>query len=175
MLRFLAVLTLLLSLPYGVYAHGSGAFYETQANGYVIDIGYSTPAPTVGESVIFDFQLRKGDSKNTSGSDAPFESVWVKIETEQKQVVLATGVHNAKFGGPRISYVFGKPGIYTISGRYENEDGSLTEASFPLTVVPKTTEKNLLSPFLLPGMFVGGVLVGIICVFIIRKRILSAS
>lgn len=44
-------------VPALVSAHALGASYEAWIDGYHIDIGYNSPAPTVGESVIFDFNF----------------------------------------------------------------------------------------------------------------------
>lgn len=136
MKKFFAALALF-ALPFSAFAHGSGAYYETVVGDYKIDVGFSTPAPVLGESVIFDFQLRDVDSALNSGTDVEFQDTWVKIQSDSTdKVVFASGIHNAEFGGPRMSYVFPKVGSYTISVRYENKEGTLAEASFPMTVVP---------------------------------------
>lgn len=118
-------------VPLYAFAHGDEASFEKTVGEYLVDIGYSVPTPSEGESVLFDFKLQKADTEES----VPFDDVWVKIESDDsKAVVLATGIHNAEFGGPRLSYVFPHEGTYTISARYENKDGSITEASLPMTV-----------------------------------------
>jgi hypothetical protein len=120
-----------LLLPLAALAHGDEASFEKTVGAYFVDIGYSSPAPAAGEAVAFDFKLTKG------GTDAQFDDVWVKVE-EGNDVILATGLYNAPFGGPRLSYSFPKAGTYTISTRYETKDGALAEVSFPLTVSADT-------------------------------------
>lgn len=119
--------------PYIVLAHSWGTSFETEDNGYSIDIGYSTPAPEVGESVIFDFEILKGGERFRDFSD-----VWVRVEGEHG-TVLATGVHNADFGGARMSYVFPGRGEYQISARYEKGVEAVAEAEFPISVVAAST------------------------------------
>jgi hypothetical protein len=141
----------LLSLPFGALAHSSGTFYETVVDGVHIDVGYSSAAPAVGEAVIFDFTL---------DPDQPlvprYTDVWVRVESEDGSVVLATAVHNAEFGGPRMSYVFPRAGNFTISMRYENGNTTLAEASFPITVVPDTKSGGIpWYAFLLGGIVIG--------------------
>ncbi|MBX9765382.1 hypothetical protein K2X83_01950 [Patescibacteria group bacterium] len=131
------ILTILPLVPVSVFGHGAGAFYETTVGNFIVDIGYSSPAPTVGEAVVFDFQVRTVGTKLISGSDTEFSDVWVRIESEKK-VLLATGLYNAEFGGPRLSYVFLKEGDYTVYARYENGSETLAEVSFPLTVLPSS-------------------------------------
>lgn len=119
---------LLLAVP--VYAHVNGVSYEKTKDGYQIDAGYGAPAPTVDESLLMDFRLRK------DGKDVEFTDAWVKIIAENGSVVFASGIHNAEFGGPRMSYVFPREGKYTISMRFENGSEPLVEDSFPITVLP---------------------------------------
>jgi hypothetical protein len=137
MSRFLSISAAILSivlLPHVVTAHALGASYETTVDGYTLDIGYSSPAPEVGEAVIFDFNF-----PTTQDSVPPYTDVWVRIETEQK-VVFASALHNAHFGGPRMSYVFPEAGTYTIYVRYQNAEETFVEASFPMTVVPASQD-----------------------------------
>ncbi len=148
----ISALALLFLVPFSVFAHSAGASYEVTSQGYTVDIGYSVPAPQVDESVAFDFGLRKSGA--SEDSNAPFDDVWVKIESnDTKSVVFASGIHNAEFGGPRISYVFPHAGEYTISARYENKDGSLAEASFPMTVVPAEGGQNAPNPLVQNVLF----------------------
>ncbi len=162
----------ILFLPLVVGAHGAGPYFETVSGEYIADIGYSVQAPSVGEAVLFDFQLRNLESPIISGSDAVFSDVWVKVESEEGVVVLATGVHNAEFGGPRLSYMFPSEGVYTISARYENGMESLAEASFPLTVVPASAG-SLFGSFKLEGAYgfgAMGFLIGCLVTFLLIRR-----
>lgn len=111
-------------------AHGDTPFLEEVVNGHLVDIGYTSGTPSSGEAVLFDFSLLEP----TSRERIPFSYVWVKVQNAEDTVVLATGIHNARFGGPRLSYVFPAEGKYTVSARYEDEEGTLAEVSLPFTV-----------------------------------------
>lgn len=126
----LALIAMLLAaVP--VYAHVNGVSYERTKDGYQIDAGYGAPAPSVGEALLMDFRLRQ------EGKDVEFTDTWIKITAENGGVVFASGIHNAEFGGPRMSYVFPREGKYMVSMRFENGAETLVEDSFPITVLPE--------------------------------------
>lgn len=131
MYRFLSILPLFLLLVSPALAHVNGVSYEKEKNGYLIDAGYGAPSVSEDESMLMDFRLRK------DGKDVPFTDTWVKITAESGAVVFASGIHNAEFGGPRMSYVFPKPGKYTVSFRYENNADTLVDDSFVIEVTPR--------------------------------------
>lgn len=161
-LTLLAV-PLLLALPFLASAHASGVSYQTESGPYTIDIGYSNAAPQEGEAVLFDFRLRKGDA------DVSFSDVWVKVTDEKTNaVVFASGIHNNRFGGSRMSYVFPKAGTYSIAARYENDSTTIVETSFPLTILPAPNEASKL-PWLYGGVAAGGVALGTAGFFIGRR------
>ncbi len=136
----LVSLCAVLSVPFFASAHGEGASYEETVGNFLVDVGYSSPAPVSGESVVFDFKISAAES--APGIDTEFSNVWVRIESADT-TVLATGVYNPAFGGPRLSYAFPKEGEYTVYARYENSQGPLAEVSFPMTVVPQSNgQKN---------------------------------
>lgn len=156
-------------IPLTVSAHGAGAFYETTVGEFIADVGFSSPAPESGESVIFDFQLRGINTKLISGSDTEFTDVWVRIESEGK-TVLATGIYNADFGGPRLSYLFPSEGEYTIFARYENDSETLAEVSFPMTVVPESGAQKDIGALLYAICGVVGVILGFVLALPYKKR-----
>ena len=127
----LALALALLALPIFAEAHAFGVSHETTVDGIHIDIGYSSAAPTAGESVIFDFNLPVGEE------DEVYTDVWVRIDGDDGSTKLATAVYNASFGGPRMSYAFPEAGVYTIAVRYENDGTALVKTEWPLTVVPR--------------------------------------
>lgn len=131
MTRFAAVIGVfaLVVFPLVTHAHSWGTSHEAEDNGYSIDIGYSAPAPEAGESVIFDFEMLKSGERYRD-----FTDVWVRIESEHG-TVLATGIHNADFGGARLSYVFPEPGDYTVSARYQRSDDAVASTKFPISVI----------------------------------------
>lgn len=158
----------LVLFPFSVSAHGAGAYYETVVGDFIADVGFSTPAPQVNESVIFDFQIRDINTKLISGSDTPFTDVWVRIESNGK-TLLATGIYNAEFGGPRLSYVFPKAGEYTIFVRYENGSDALAEVSFPMTVVPESGADENGNILICTLVGVSGLAVGFVSATLLRK------
>lgn len=155
-LLFLLV-PLLVALP--VAAHESGSSYETDINGYTVDVGYSTEEPTNEEVVAFDFQLQQDEK------EVPFTDVWVKIENDQKAVVFAGGMYRAEYGGARLSYRFPEAGAYTINVRYEDDDAALAEVSLPMTV---TEEEQ--APLLPVGTFAVGAVLGALGVYLYFRR-----
>ena len=168
MIRFFVATTVLfLSLsPLSVYAHSWGTSYETQDNGYSIDVGYSSPAPSIGESVIFDFEILRDGNRFRD-----FTDVWVRIENE-KSTVLATGIHNADFGGARLSYTFPTSGEHTINVRYQNNDNSVASASFPITVVGSDSSvgsNDGLGPSHLIGVAIGLIIGFVVTSLFVRK------
>jgi hypothetical protein len=124
------LLAFFFAAPLTAGAHAFGVSHETVVDGMHIDIGYSSAAPVVGESVIFDFNLPVDEEVKK------YTNVWVRIDGEDGSTKLATAVYNASFGGPRMSYVFGDAGTYTISVRYENEGDAIVKTEWPLTVLP---------------------------------------
>jgi hypothetical protein len=160
----------LCGVPLAVLSHGAGAFFETTVGDFIIDIGYSSPAPEVNEAVVFDFQIRNSDTELISGSDAEFSDVWVRIESEEK-TLLATGLYNAEFGGPRLSYVFLKEGEYTVYVRYENGSDALAETSFPMTVLPVSGggASSGVMPILIYGAV--GLMLGFFLAVLLRKYV----
>lgn len=155
-----AAVFLLFLLPLSVSAHAFGFSHEATVNGYQIDIGYSTAAPTPEESVIFDFNLP------LVHEEVDYSDVWVRITSEEGSVVFASGIYNSTFGGPRLSYVFPDTGTYTIHARYENGSDILLETSFPITVVPSSSGSFPMPN--IPGVVVGALL-GALTVFGILK------
>lgn len=149
-MRYLLLALALTAVPLDVSAHALGASYEATVDGYFIDIGFSSPAPEVGESVIFDFNFPA-----TQEPIPPYTDVWVRVEKERR-VMLASALHNAHFGGPRMSYVFPEAGTYTIYVRYQNAEETFVETEFTMPVVParvSVVDRVLGNP----GYIVGGV------------------
>lgn len=130
----LAIALFALSVP--VHAHTSGTSFESVIDGYLVDIGYSIKEPTTDDVVSFDFQLQKDDTTAT------FSDVWVKIEDERRTVVFAGGIHNAQYGGARMSYRFPEAGSYMITVRYEAGDVRLADVAVPMTVTERTPDPS---------------------------------
>jgi hypothetical protein len=146
---FIAALVAIVA-PCTLFAHETGESYEAEIDGYAVDVGYSTSTPDEGESVVFDFGLEKG------GKEVVFSDVWVTVTSAAGETVLATGVHNSAFGGPRLSYVFPGPGSYSVAVRYEQDTEALAAASFPMTVTAQSSGAFPIDSMqLFIGLFVG--------------------
>lgn len=161
-ISLLAVLFVALTFPVSVFAHSWGTSYAAEDNGYSIDVGYSSPAPSVGESVIFDFEILKNGERFRDFSD-----VWVRIENN-KATTLATGIHNADFGGSRLSYIFPTSGEYTVNVRFQNDDQSIAVASFPITVVGDVSSSGASNNTFNSSSLVG-VAVGLVLGFVVTS------
>ncbi len=166
-MKFLLIFSvcMFVGIPLITLAHGDGASFETTVGEYFIDIGYSAPNPLVDEAVLFDFELTQGEE----GPAVPFSDVWVRVEAEDGKVVFASGIYNSEFGGPRISYVFPNAGNYTVSARYENEAGPITETSFPITVgaAEDTGAPGEAEPYLFGA---GGLVLGLLIASFVKRR-----
>ena len=136
------------------YAHGTGADLIKEINGYTIDIGYEPEIIYAGETVSFDFLLKKDTLKEE------FTDVWVRI-TQDSKSIFATGIHNQDFGGTTLLYEFEKEDNYTLHARYQKDGESITEAEFPISVLPpeSQTESNSLNPI--------GFIIGILFAFLL--------
>lgn len=147
MKMLIALFVLLTAAP--ALAHGDGASFETTIDGYFIDVGYSAPEPTSEDVVLFDFAIER------EGTPVAFDDVWVRIE-QDGATVFAGGIHNAPFGGARLSYRFPGTGSYTVNVRFETDQGPLAEASFPMSVAASETADTSL-PYVpaLVGLLLG--------------------
>lgn len=155
-------------LPFQAWAHTTGVFFQTTVKDYIVDVGYSTAAPTEGEATLFDFQLRHAASSLANGSDVDFSDVWVRIDNASNAVVFASGIHNAEFGGSRMSYVFPKPGKYLISMRYEKNATTIVESSFPIEVLPgKASGPGLPDRYVFAAI---GLVAGVLVSLLIRRK-----
>lgn len=143
------------------YAHGTGGDFIKDQNGYTIDIGYTPQTFYAGETVNFDFTLKRDTLKHE------FTDVWVRI-TQDTKTVFATGVHSQDLGGTTLLYEFEKEGGYVLHVRYQKDGESLVETEFPITVLPSEADSESNSPkpviFIIVGLvaFILGTALGII-------------
>lgn len=156
MKKFFAVVLL---FPLVAFAHGEGASYEAVVEGHIIDIGYSEPSPVAGDVVNFDFNLYPEGAG--PGAETPFTDVWVRIES-QSGLLLASGIHNAEFGGTRLTLMFPFAGTYTVSARYEHNGEPVVATEFEFGVGPASDDAGIFSSaYTMPfgvGLIVGLVL-----------------
>jgi hypothetical protein len=128
---FLLVFVYLFSVSV-VFSHNFGSYWEKEVNGYRVDVGYSPDIFMEDTPVRFDFAILDPQTKQ----DLNFSDVWVRIE-QNNRLFFAGGLGKAKFGPTGISYTFLEPNDYTLSARYSNASGTITEAEFDFTILPK--------------------------------------
>ena len=150
-----------------VLAHGVGSSIEKTVGDYLVDVGYSPDEVKEGEAVQFDFSLWN----NALDQEEPFTDIWVRISQSNK-TVFAGGIVKPGFGPTGITYVFPERGEYEIMLRFQNNESSLVETSFPITaeVGGETTGGNtFFSTNLFVTLLVGIVLGWLIALIITRK------
>jgi len=146
-----------------VHAHGTGASFEKQTEGGLVDIGYNVESFSENESTVFEYGLRA----ESGGDVLSFTDVWVRI-TDDSSTVFATGVHNARLGGALMTYKFPHAGEYELSVRFQNDGENIAEASFPLTVASgEGSEKDILV-YVFIGFLLGAV-IGIASLVVVRR------
>ncbi len=128
MLKITIALLAVLS-PLFVLAHGDSQSFELVKEGYLIDIGYNEDL-VAGDTVRFDLNLYKEDPDETP---VPFSRVWVRV-TSGERVLFAGSISDSAFGTPGWSLAFADRGEYILFVRFEDAEGSIVEAEFPMLV-----------------------------------------
>ena len=113
-----------------VYAHGEGASFEVQSDGYLVDIGYDPETVEALSSVRYTFDLFSSETNE----DAGFTDLWVRINQERK-TLFASGVNRPEFGVTGMVYTFPESGTYEVSVRFQRDGEKLTEVTFPVEVI----------------------------------------
>lgn len=150
----------LISLVPGVlFAHGSGASFESRSDQYVIDIGYDPDPPQAGERILLDATLLFADGNRT----AEYDRVWMRLEVNKKTVV-ATGLAESSIGPTTLLVHVPSElnGDAILTARFEKDDQTIAEASFPFTIAPSSEKDSsplyLMTVAILSGLVGGGVL-----------------
>lgn len=143
-----------LALPF-LYAdaHSTGASFEKEINGYLIDVGYDPITLAAQEQQRFDF----GVSKKGSTEAIDFTDIWVRIAPKERGIIFASGLHKPDFGLPGMTFTFPRAGEYELTVRFQKNGEVITEASFPLTV--ETGEAGTAATSRIGTM--GGLIIGI--------------
>jgi hypothetical protein len=153
MLKYLLVI--ILFIPVFTFAHSEGNSLEAVSNEYLIDVGYDAEELIAGQAILFDFNLLDKTGKEF----IDYTNIWVKIEKDT-ETFLSTNIHRSRFGLPGLTYIFSAPGEYTLNVRFQNENESLAENTFTLSVegpVESNQKNNLLNTilFLISGLVIG--------------------
>jgi hypothetical protein len=112
------------------FAHTGGFTYEKTVGEYFVDVGASKLAIVPNELVLFEYNLYPVSDPNNL---ANFDRVYVTI-SDDSGVFLSTLVHRPEGMLTTLSYEFPKPGTYQMSARFEGEQGTMAEVTFPLEV-----------------------------------------
>lgn len=127
---FATIVLLCVAIPQLGIAHGDGASFETEADGYFIDIGYDPELVVAGERVRFDFNTYPSVASSTG---EVFTDVWVSIE-QDKNLIFSGAVDKPTFGATGFNIVLPSAGEYELKARFQNNGVKVSEATFPLTV-----------------------------------------
>jgi hypothetical protein len=127
---FAVVALLCIAIPQLGIAHGDGASFETEVEGYFIDIGYDPEFVVAGERVRFDFNTYPTTASSTG---EVFTDVWVSIE-QDKNLIFSGAVDKPTFGATGFNIVLPNAGEYELKARFQNNGTKVSEAAFPLTV-----------------------------------------
>lgn len=150
------IISLFLLLPvFFVFAHGTGESLEKVVGDYVVDVGYDSFNPKAFESIRFDFQLLANGNKES----VPFTDTWVRI-MDGNNLLFAGWLAKPTFGLTGMSYAFPKGGIYEITVRFQNDDTTVAETSFPFSVIEKE-QKSRFSKEVFLGLLIG-LIVGVV-------------
>jgi hypothetical protein len=134
---------LVLFLPaFFVSGHGTGQSLERAVGDYVVDVGYDSFEPRALESIRFDFQIFLSESREP----APFTDTWVRV-MEGDNLLFAGFLAKPIFGLTGMSYAFPAGGIYEVTVRFQNDDTTVAEASFPFPVAEKSKNPDFQKKF----------------------------
>jgi len=148
-------------------SHGTEASLEKEVGKYIVDIGYKPEEIKEKETEVFDFNL----IDKTSKEEIVFTKVWVRISNNNESA-FAGGLAKSSLAKTTLSLQFPESGEYEFSVRFQNEEETLAEASFPISVektepIKKTSE----SPKLVLSAIAGALLASAIVYIITTRRI----
>lgn len=158
-----ACIATILSAGY-VSAHSTGYFFEQEVDAYRADVGYDPEIFTAGQRILLDIDLYE---KGVDGKRVPFDSAWVRV-TEGRMTYLATGVMRAKSGPTTVLLVLPEQikEQVEIHVRYEKNEKSLAEVSFPIAVIHEK-DHTVFIPYV---AFVLGLVVAGVGMLLFRAR-----
>ncbi len=172
----LAVLSFL-CFPAYLFAHGPAAqtFTSITREGYDADLDYDILTLETNQGGSFTFNLFTDLSRR---QPIQFTDLWVRlmagedVDGKRGETLFAGPIYKTEFGGAGFLYNFAKAGKYTLGVRYNDngkpgQDKTVTEASFPLTVV--TTPEG--AGFTFGNEFFLGVLVGLVAGYLLKFRL----
>jgi len=154
------------------YGHGLGQTVVKTVGDYHVDLEYESLELRAQEPVRMNFNIRWVDPAHKA--DLIFTDVWVRIIEANTgggfdPTVFAGPISQANFGPTGMTYVFPRGGTYQVEVRFENEDKTIAESSFELTVTNAPQPANAITAGF--GGLVG-LLIGALGVYVVmRKRV----
>ena len=129
---------LILLLATAVFAHLDAGIDNT-VDGYLVDVGYAPATPVPDQPTSFVINLL-----NASTSDQIYPaSVWIRISNAE-QVLFAASFAPVD-GNTAFTYTFSKQGNYEILTRFQSNQSTLVETTFPLRVARNDTSRILIT------------------------------
>lgn len=114
-----------------LYAHGTGASFETEQNDVLIDIGYTPEQFVAGERVRLDLDVYDAVAADTPRLE--FTNVWLRL-TQQGRVFYSGNQLNPATTQTVVSLTLPDAGEYELSARFYNNDTIVADGVFPLTI-----------------------------------------
>ncbi len=157
----------LLAMPLFVGAHGSGGYVEKIVDNYLVDIGYTNPILSLGDSNRFDFSVFGATDKKL----IDFDVVWVKFEHDSEPVFIAT-LPRQGLNAAIMTYTFPRAGEYLLTVNYQKDQKTIVQTDLTLNVTAPVIGDNAPSGGSLPSVvyLVIGLITGLIVARLIRKK-----
>lgn len=145
-------------------AHRTGQSLEKVVGNYLVDVGYNALGTIrAGEAIHFDFTLFDALQK----TPVAFTDVWTKI-SKDNVVVFAAGLQKKDILPAGMIYSFSESGNYELGLRFQNNDATLTETSFTITVESKDSPMTAESTWFLAAL--AGFALGLGIALFLKKR-----
>jgi hypothetical protein len=164
MKKFLLFLALGLIVPVTTFAHGTQVVGSIEQDGYVVTMDAIVPALHAEQPERLNFELEKKSATSSEASDVSYTDVWMRITNSADEVFFTGNITRAPEGlVTGFSFRYPAPGVYEVTLRFLNDDQVLTEASFPITILPNEnkTSTTVHEWMFIVGAFGVGVLVGV--------------
>jgi len=142
-LLILAVILSLVLIP-SVFAHHIGNEVEREVDGFIFEFGSHQLKPTTSEKNIMTFSFY-----NSTKTPLETDNLWIRI-SKGNTIFFSSTDFSFKTNGPvTLTYLFTKPGNYTIDLSTKDENKTL-KTSFPVEVV----EEQSFFIYILPFVFI---------------------
>lgn len=145
-------------------AHSGGFTYEVTQDNFFVDIGSNKLEFMAGELALFEYNLYPSTDPNNL---ADFDNVYVTVGNEES-VLLSTYVHRPGVLLTVMSFAFPEAGAYEMSARFQKGGETLTEVSFPVTVMASGIDQGMIKVGAIFAMI--GLAVGVLASRIVARK-----